>query len=247
MNRSTWVAAALLLGTPLPGCLPFLTPPARISLGRATHTDRAPGSTSAESQQEITVLRAAAHPLDLADDAESRVLDVGLGYQAEFAPPETSTVGTVHGPFLELGAYPLSAQLGSGVGLRGGAYGTVDGLWRTGSSNPGLGGSLGLLVELAGNSEGAFAGSSSDGSAIAGYARGRWGVGLWGSGSLRDFQDGAYRVVAAGVSVRIPLLAGVLCCALPDFAGHGSSSAHVRSAKKTTWRLRRAPAHPRVN
>lgn len=225
-------------------CVPFLVPPTRVSVGRAAHAERAPGSSTPESQQSVTVLRAAAHPLDLADGAEERVVDVGLGYQAEFVSAEATPPSTVHGPYLELGAYPLRARLGSGVGLRGGAYGTIDGLWRSDSRDSGLGGSLGLLLELAGNSQGAFAGSGSDGSAVAGYARGRWGVGLWGSAALRDFEDGAYRTVAAGVSVRIPLLAGVVCCALPDFHGRGRDGSRSRAA--TRFRLEREPARPRV-
>ena len=232
----------LLALSAAPGCLPFITPPARVSLGPALRVDPLPGSSSADATPAFTSLRAATHPLDLADAAESQWFDVGLGYQAELAASEA--VATVHGPYLELGAYPLAARVGSGVTLRGGAYGTLDGLWRTGSSDPGLGGSLGLLFEVSGGSSGVFSGAGGDGSLVAGYARGRWGVGVWGSGALRDFSDGAYRAVAMGVSVRMPLLAGVLCCALPDFSSHGSSSTRPSSAS-SGHRLIRAPAHPR--
>jgi hypothetical protein len=63
---------------------------------------------------------------------------------------------------------------------------------------------------------------------------------------LRDFDDGAYRAVAAGVSVRIPLLAGVVCCALPEL--HGSSSkSSKRAASETRFRLKRTPARPRAD
>lgn len=225
------------------GCLPFVTPPARVSVGPALRVPPVRGGSEVEPGAQLTSLRAAAHPLDLADEAERHWLDLGLGYQAEFAARDD--VATVHGPYLELGAYPLEARLGSGVTLRGGAYGTVDGLWRRGTSDAGLGGSLGLLLEASGSSAGTFAGAGDDGSVVAGFARGRWGVGVWGSGALRDFSDGAYRSLAMGVSVRLPLLAGVVCCALPDFSGHGHGSKQ-RSPRAAggARRLQREPARP---
>jgi hypothetical protein len=225
------------------GCLPFVTPPARVSVGPATHFDPLPGAARQNSQTGFTALRAATHPLDLVDGAEDNWFDFGLGYQAEFAPAHQEGARTVHGPYLELGAYPLSAKLGSDLTLRGGAYGTVSSLFRAGLPTPGVGGSLGALVEIGGGAEGTFAGSGSDGSVVAGYARGRWGVGLWSSGSLHDFSDGAYRGVAAGLSVRLPLLAGVVCCAWPEFGKHGGAGS-PRSASSTP-RLRRTPARPR--
>lgn len=225
------------------GCLPFVTPPARVSLGPALRVDPVRASSNVDSDAQLTSLRAASHPLDLLDEAEGQWLDLGLGYQAEFAASDD--VATVHGPYLELGAYPLAARIGSGVTLHGGAYGTVDSLWRRGTSESGFGGSLGLLLEASGSSASTFAGAGNDGSLVAGYARGRWGVGVWGSGALRDFSDGAYRAVAMGVSVRLPLLAGVVCCALPDFSsrGHGSRQGSSHAASRGR-RLVREPARP---
>jgi hypothetical protein len=234
-----WIALSIVSA----GCLPFVTPPARVSVGPATHFDPLPGAAEENSQTGFTALRAATHPLDLVDGAENNWFDFGLGYQAEFPPAHEQDGQAVHGPYLELGAYPLSAQLGSNLTLRGGAYATVASLWRTGLPSPGVGGSLGGLVEISGGADGTFAGSGSDGSVVAGYARGRWGVGLWGSGSLHDFSDGAYRGVAAGLSVRLPLLAGVVCCAWPEFGKHGGGGS-ARSASSTP-RLRRTPAQPR--
>lgn len=239
-HQSLLGAVWVVLASGTTGCLPFVTPPARVSVGPAAHFEPAPRSSREDSERGFTSLRAATHPLDLVDGAENNRLDVGLGYQAEFPAAENSEVKTVHGPYLELGAYPLSARLGSSLTLRGGAYGTVAGLWRADLPKPGLGGSLGALVEVSGSADGTFAGSGSDGSLVAGYARGRWGVGLWGSGSLQDFSDGAYRGVAAGVSVRLPLLAGVVCCAWPEFGRHAKHS----GGSRTAWRLRRAPARP---
>lgn len=226
------------------GCLPFATPPSQVSVGPATHFDPIPGSAGERSPSRFTEVRAAAHPLDLMDGADDNRVDVGLGYQAEFPNAENLAGKTVHGPYVELGAYPLVAHLGPTLTLRGGTYATVASLFREGLDEPGVGGSLGARVELSGGAAGTFAGSGSDGTAVVGVARGRWGIGLWGSGSLQDFSDGAYHGVAAGVSVRLPLLAGVVCCAWPDFSRHASSGASSHSASSTP-RLRRTPARPR--
>jgi hypothetical protein len=220
------------------GCLPFVVPPARVSIGSATHIDAFPGSLPAESEQEVLSLRGSAHPLDLADGMEGRLLDFGLGYHAELAPP--GGVPTVHGPYLELGAYPLAAELGPRVHLRGGMYGTVDGLLRSGMAEPGLGGSLGLLLELASSGSGAFL-SRGGGPVVAGYARGQWGFGLYTSASVRDFSDGAYRALSVGVSVRLPLVVGVLCCALPKFSARRSQLGRRRTSSP---RWVREPARP---
>lgn len=226
------------------GCLPFATPPARLSLGPGAHLDPVPGARREASSQRFTEVRAAAHPLDLIAGSENNRLDLGLGYQAELPEADSLDGKTVHGPYLELGAYPLVTPLGASLTLRGGAYASVASLWRAGLDEPGVGGSLGALVEVSGGAAGSFAGSGDDGTAVFGVARGRWGIGLWGGGSLRDFSDGAYRGVAAGVSVRLPLLAGVVCCAWPDFSHSGGGSASSRSAASTP-RLRRTPARPR--
>lgn len=226
------------------GCLPFVVPPARVSVGSAAHVDPFPGSLPSESEQAVLALRAGAHPFDLVEGAEQRLLDFGLGYHAELGPE--GSVPSVHGPYLELGAYPLSAELGPRVHLRGGAFGTIDGLWRSGLAEPGLGGSLGVSVEVVGSGSGGFLESGSDGTGVAGYAHGRWGFGLFGSGAVRDFSDGAYRALSVGVSVRLPLIAGVLCCALPDFSSRSSSSGGRRAARSAREpRLVREPASPR--
>ena len=244
IDRGNWLAVlGIGLASAATSCLPFVTPPARLSVGPATHFDRVPGAAREDSRSGFTELRAATHPLDLVDGAENNWFDVGLGYQGELPPADNQDTPIVHGPYLELGAYPVSARLGPSLTLRGGTYGTVSSLWRTDLPSPGVGGSLGALVEISGGTAGTFAGSGSDGSVVAGYARGRWAIGLWGSGSLHDFSDGAYRGVAAGLSVRLPLLAGVVCCAWPDFSKHGGGGS-ARSASSAP-RLRRTPARPR--
>jgi hypothetical protein len=211
---------AVLIGpVAAPGCLPYAVPPARISIGSAARSGVVVTSAGAPARPSYGLVRAGIHPLDAID--EELPVDVGVGYEAEFVT--SGQAPTVEGGYVELGAYPLKARLAPNLTLRAGAYGAVAGLARSGTSGLGIGGALGGVLELTGKVNGTGSGVSEDGTMLAGYASGRWAIGLFGTGAVRDFSDGAYRSAAAGVSVRIPFLAGVICCATP----HASDSHRV--------------------
>jgi len=168
------------------------------------------------------------------------MVDAAVGYQGEV--PTTKSTPSVYGPYLELGTYPEVAHLSTTLTLKAGLYGTVDLLYRSGYPDAGVGGTIGGLVELTGRSDGVFSNESRDGSVVYGSSAGRWAVGLFSSGSVRSFSDGAYSDVVFGLSARVPFAAGVVCCAWPSSAkaAHEEDDDGEREAAPN----RPGPAHP---
>lgn len=199
------------------GCFPFIVPPARVSLGAGARLGAAPNGAQ-HSTRNFVALRAGLHPLDVLEGSETRMVDVAVGYQGEV--PTTKSTPSVYGPYLELGTYPEIAHISSALTLKAGLYGTVDLLYRSAYPDAGVGGTIGGLVELTGRADGVFSNESRDGSVVYGSSAGRWAVGLFSSGSVRSFSDGAYSGVVIGLSARVPFAAGVVCCAWP----HSSST-----------------------
>ena len=249
-SSCSYLVSSILFLALAPSCLPYVVPPARVSVGGATQSGRVLVEGETRARPSATAIRAGLHPLDV---AESELpVDVGLGYEAELT--SVDGVPTVQGMYLEVGAYPLVLPLGERLSLRAGGYGAVEGLARSSLNDTGLGATLGGVLELTGRVSAPYAEADSDGSLHAGYARGRWALGLFGSGSVRDFRDGGYESAALGVSIRLPLLAGVICCALPSSShgGHSSSGSSSSSGPSTNGssqsrphRLVRTPASPR--
>jgi hypothetical protein len=222
------------------GCLPFIVPPARISVGAGAELGKVPGS-SPQAAQSFVALRGGIHPLDALSGSEKSVLDVALGYQGEL--PTEQTTPRVYGPYLELGAYPLNTPLSTALTLKAGLFGSADLLYRSGFAETGVGATVGGLVEVTGRADGPFASTSDDGSVVAGSSAGRWSVGLFGSGSRRGFSDGAYNDVVIGLSVRVPFAAGIVCCAWP----HSGSTTHERASEHDEQpHPRHTPAEPRA-
>ena len=203
------------------GCLPFIVPPARVSLGAGARLGAVP-SSAPHAARDFVALRAGLHPLDVRDGSETRMVDVAVGYQGELST--SSPTPSVYGPYAELGAYPVIANVSTALTLKAGLYGTVDLLYRSRYLDAGVGGTLGGLVELTGRADGIFSSKSRDGSIVYGSSAGRWAVGLFSSGSLRSFSDGAYGDLVIGLSVRVPFAAGVVCCKWP----HSSSATTTR-------------------
>jgi len=208
---------ALLLSS---GCFPFIVPPARVSLGAGARLGAVPGAEP-QATRDFVALRAGLHPLDVLEGSETRMVDVAVGYQGEL--PTAKSSPSVYGPYLELGTYPEVLRVSTALTLKAGLYGTVDLLYRTGYPDAGVGGTIGGLVELTARTDGVFSSKSSDGSAVYGSSAGRWAVGLFSSGSVRSFSDGAYSDLVIGLSARVPFAAGVVCCAWP----HSSSATTV--------------------
>lgn len=251
MSPQSWLV--LLAFALTPSCFPYALPPAKVSVGSVVAGAPVITRSGEVERPDPTLVRVGFHPLDL---AESELpLDVGVGYETEFVA--SGELPTMQGGYVELGLYPVSAKLSEHVRLRLGAYGTLDGLVREDLPSAGFGGSLGGLFELTGRVNGAIDSVNSDGSRNTGYALGRWGIGLFASGSLREFHGNAQPGAAVGVSVRIPLLAGIVCCLSSSEASdgdhdydHGSSDSSSSSSppvKRTPAepRLQRTPASPR--
>lgn len=199
-------------------------------------------------------MRAGFHPLQMLDRPERGVLDVGAGYRAEWLG---SLPEPVHGPYAELGAYPVNALLSPSVRLRWGGYGTVDAI--VGAPRPfhnrGLGGTLGTLLEITGHGTGTYADMDEDG-AVLGAIHGQWAVGVFASAGTRRLDRASYQNLIAGISFRVPFTAGIVCCVWPgdsdddddddaqptDEGADPPVEDRGRSAKRSPhpWRLRRS-------
>lgn len=79
------------------------------------------------------------------------------------------------------------------------------------SDTIGYGASLALAFEVASFAEGVFA-SGGGGSFVGGAAYGENGIGAFAGVGNRQFAGDAYWVFSAGVSLRMPATAGVICC-----------------------------------
>jgi hypothetical protein len=202
------------------------------------------GNTSNES---LVAFRGALHPMGAMADGDRRVLDVGVGYVAEGSSGQDNANGTkavtLQGPYLEVSAYPLRVPIGEKYGLRMGATSSVEALFREGSSNAGVGLTVGPALEFTGNASGPFASEDDDGGVTVGQASGYWAVGLFANGSVRKFDEHYSSAFTGGISFRIPFAFGVACCAVPHFgsddhsgraisAGPSSSSSSSHSSRR---------------
>jgi hypothetical protein len=220
--------------------MPFVVPPARVSLGAGARLGVVPGSTP-QAPPGFVALRAGLHPLDVLEGSETRVVDVGVGYQGEL--PTASSAPRVYGPYLELGTYPVIANVSSAITLKAGLYGSADLLYRSRFPDAGVGGTVGGLVELTGRTDGVFSDQSRDGSIVYGRSAGRWAVGLFGSGSVRSFSDGAYSDLVIGLSVRVPFAAGVICCVWPHSSSATATHDDGDGEHEPNRRSRAQPSH----
>jgi hypothetical protein len=148
-------------------------------------------------------------------------LDFGIGVVWSSAKgwiqldPETErsrAAFSVVGPYLEAAYYPLRYDFGDDLWLRAGARASVDWLFQSNApEHRGVGGFLGGQVEFVRGVQGLFADVNHD-SAVVGYARGGVGVGLFGGGQLVKLADAQVVSVVAGMSFRVPFMAGIACC-----------------------------------
>jgi hypothetical protein len=158
-------------------------------------------------------MRAAVHPLGLLDEHQTRTFDFGAGYAQERVA-RTDGELVARGPYLEAAAYPLRTRAGSWT-LRYGLRTSVDLLVaEDGWDDPGYGGDVALALELLTYANGAFSGGSG-GTGVAGVALGEGGIGGFAGVGHRRFRDDSYWLASAGVSVRLPATAGILCCVMP--------------------------------
>jgi hypothetical protein len=118
----------------------------------------------------------------------------------------------VHGPELELAAFPWGASLAPG---RFGFFTQQSLLLSSHAAGVGYGGAVGATVELFGYTSGAFENYDGDG-AVAGHSQGLFSIGLYVAGAYRHLGEGDYATATIGVIARTPVAAGVVCCAVPS-------------------------------
>jgi hypothetical protein len=222
-GRFDWILPLVLSAS---GCLPFAVPPARVETGIGTRLYTRDPSNGALGPQSTRVLRGAIHPLQLRKDPANRLLDVGLGYRGEWLVAVPSPA--LHGPYAELGLYPVRASLSRRLRLRWGGYASGDALLSA-RQDPGFGATLGTLLEFSGETlSGNFSRVDTD-SAVFGTAQGQWAVGLFASTAVREVDDDFSQSVVTGMSVRLPLVVGVACCVWPKFGQQKSAGASTQS------------------
>jgi hypothetical protein len=199
----------------------------------------------------LVAFRGALHPIGGLKNGDRKPYDVGIGYAVESPSSSdthaaTSSASTIHGPYIEVGAYPLRLPIEEKYAIRAGVYGTVNALVRDNSSESGLGLAVGPLVEFTHNVTGPFS-SENEESATAGAASGYWGFGIYGNASYRQFDGHGSYAYSAGVSIRIPFALGVACCAIPtaeslaNASSDSSSSSSYGGSSSTPKRTRAAP------
>lgn len=206
-------------------CLPFAVPPARVETGLGARWFEREAPSSQDSVAEVGVVRAGFHPTQLLEAPAERSWDFGLGYRAEWridAKPATEgRSAALQGPYAEVGVYPLRASLGSGTRLRWGGYASADAVFGE-DRKFGPGATLGTLLEVTGDGAGSFTSTDSEGG-VTGLAYGQWALGLFAHASLRRADDRFSQSLITGLSFRLPFVAGVACCFLPEFSPNKDS------------------------
>jgi len=233
LSRAGSIGRILPLTLWFSGCLPFAVPPSRIESGVGTRFYERDPATGVIAPKSAGVLRGAIHPTQVLGAPAERLFDVGLGYRGEWRLSEPGPA--LHGPYAELGLYPLRAPLGRRTRLRWGSYASAD-VVLADQRAPGVGATLGTLLELSGESAGGSFSHVDEDSAVFGAAQGQWAVGLFANTALREVNDDFSQSVVTGMSLRLPFVVGVACCAWPRFGEreerHGvSKSASSRSKK----------------
>jgi hypothetical protein len=226
-------------------CVPFLVPPARVESGIGTRVHPPKTPEGVEGSRATGVLRAGFHPLQLVGPGAPPWADFGFGYRSEWVLDDSEQ--PLHGPYAELGLYPVRSRLSNETRLRFGGYTSADALL-TSAREPGYGATLGTLIEVTGFSSGAFGHSDGD-DAVGGLSHGQWAVGLFANTSFRNADDRFSQTLSTGLSFRMPFVVGVACCAWPrgnwSLSELGSStsddSSEPRRSSKGSHRKRSEP------
>ncbi len=199
------------------GCLPFVVPPAKLSVGAGPAVGSIPRTSGTLEPRSVTTLRAGLHPLQLVEGASRRAFDLGLGYGGDFvfgrAPEHYDERAVAHGPYLEGAYYPVRLPVGSTSTFRWGARVNADLLFLEPLDLLGYGAMAATEIELSGDANGPFAEADEQDGILAGAAIGQWSIGAFLGGAVRAFPEARYGALTAGISVRIPFAFGVACCA----------------------------------
>jgi len=141
------------------------------------------------------------------------MFDAGVGYGGDLifghAPANDDRRTSAHGPYVEVGLYPMRLPVGDKTTFRWGGRGTADLLFLEPRNTLGYGGTLATEFEFSGDASGPFATADED-SIVLGAGHGQWAIGGFVGGSVRHFEGADYGGLTFGVSARIPLAFGVI-------------------------------------
>jgi hypothetical protein len=232
------------------GCMPFALPPARLSLGSGPVTGFVPHAGSEMPLEVATSFRAGVQPLDLSEGGSERPFDLGAGYVLDLLSgpvargsdvPALDEHAYVQGPYVQAAYSPWRWDIGS-AWLRVGGRGDLDLLFVGDARDTGFGGSAVLELELSQDASGPLVSEDDDEPGfVAGVQQGRWAFAAFAGGTLRQFDATGYGGLTAGVSLRLPFVAGIACCAWP---GRNREGAQPRKRAQPRARPARRPAKP---
>jgi hypothetical protein len=238
---------ALGLSVLFSGCLPFAVPPARVEIGAVPGLGVAAPSAAGEAEtagespdgekSTPVVLRGAIHPLQMVPDLRGRAIDFGVGYMVEGVDDRDGGVWR-DGPYAELGVFPFRWDLGSRDRLRAGARILGESFLRDDAGFR-AGATAVASVEITGFTDGAF--SSPD---AVGVAYGEWGLGVFAGPSVRVGANRSAWTGTVGLSARIPLAVGVVCCA--DLSQIVDQRGERARKRKSTQKRRHERHRPKV-
>lgn len=229
--------AILAFALVVPSCLPFAIPPSRIEMGSVPADARgrmlpgeggtvqdSPASTSPATDGPA-VLRIGIHPLQVVPRLAGRRIDVGAGYMAENGG-QGDSAWSREGPYAEVGLYPFQAFLGGDYRLRAGAVALGEYYLRDDRGyREGLG--VSAAVELFGFTSGGFQSPNAVGATY-----GEWAFGAFAGPGVRLGEQGEKWAGTFGISARIPLTVGVICCIDPTEPHGGSSPTRSKSSRR---------------
>jgi len=207
---STIALAALLSGC-VP--IPFATPPTRVSFGTGGVISKVPASPRSEAGLAVGPgdtagvpihVEVGAYPLGFSPHLVNRKFDIGVGYTLD-----TNGKRRTSGVYAELQKSLGVWQIGENSVARIYAGGQVRIVGDDDLPRYGRGVSATVLAELVTFANGPVASASRDGVLFA-WAYGEAGVGLLGQVSATEVMDRRAYAATLGLSIRAPLLVGVV-------------------------------------
>jgi hypothetical protein len=197
------------------GCvpIPFATPPTRVSIGTGGVVSKVPATARSEAGKAVGPgdtggvpihVEVGAYPLGFSPDLVNRKFDIGVGYTLD-----THGKRRTSGLYVELQKSLGVWQLGENSVARIYAGGQVRIVGDDDLPRYGRGVSATVLAEIVTFANGPVASANRDGVLLA-WGYGEAGVGVMGQLSATEVMDRRAYAATIGLSIRAPLLVGVL-------------------------------------